>query len=293
MEAFGCSFKDIELKALFDKFDSDQSGKLDYVEFSNFFARMGSGNNPNVNPVFGMQREPPNQILDKIRKMLVSRGAHGIRGLGILFRRMDQNGDKSMDRLEFQWGLRENGHKLSAADFERVFKYFDKNASGKIDYNEFLRAVKGPLNPMRKALVAQVYHKLDKTGDGKVTIDDIKDSYNVEYHPKFKTGEMNKKEILLEFLSQWDTVKKDGIVTLEEFCEYYADVSSSIDRDDYFELMIRNAWHLPGGEGVCANTSIPRHLVTDADGNQHVEMAKGSANFDYKQNSNNFYGGEA
>ena len=34
-----------------------------------------------------------------------------------------------------------------------------------------------------------------------------------------------------------------------------ADVSASIDTDDYFELMIRNAWHITGGEGVVENTS--------------------------------------
>lgn len=61
-------------------------------------------------------------------------------------------------------------------------------------------------------------------------------------------------------MSQWDTKKKDGVVHLDEFIDYYTDVSSSIDRDDYFELMIRNAWHLPGGEGASANTSIPREL---------------------------------
>ena len=49
-------------------------------------------------------------------------------------------------------------------------------------------------------------------------------------------------------------------MTYEEFEEYYKDVSASIDTDDYFELMMRNAWHLAGGEGQMANTSIPREL---------------------------------
>lgn len=61
-------------------------------------------------------------------------------------------------------------------------------------------------------------------------------------------------------------------MTVEEFEEYYSDVSASIDEDDYFELMMRNAWHIAGGEGAMENTTIPRHLVTDAQGNQSVQM---------------------
>ena len=45
-------------------------------------------------------------------------------------------------------------------------------------------------------------------------------------------------------MSQWDTQQADGIVTLDEFYEYYEGVSCSIDRDDYFELMMKQAWKL-------------------------------------------------
>lgn len=63
LDAYGCVFKDAEIFALFNKYDKDNSGMLDYEEFSSFFALKGSGNNPNVNPVFGLEREPPNQIV--------------------------------------------------------------------------------------------------------------------------------------------------------------------------------------------------------------------------------------
>lgn len=56
-------------------------------------------------------------------------------------------------------------------------------------------------------------------------------------------------------------------MTLEEFEDYYKDISCSIDNDDYFELMIRNAWHIAGGEGWCENTTIKRYLETDENGN--------------------------
>eukprot|EP00831_Metopus_contortus_P080860 TRINITY_DN836_c0_g1_i1.p1 TRINITY_DN836_c0_g1~~TRINITY_DN836_c0_g1_i1.p1 ORF type:complete len:164 (+),score=52.25 TRINITY_DN836_c0_g1_i1:27-518(+) len=82
-----------------------------------------------------------------------------------------------------------------------------------------------------------------------VSLEDIAQLYKVESHPKFISGQKTKKEILEEFLGQWDTIKKDGIVTIEEFEDYYKDVSASIDRDDYFELMIRNAWKLPEPKG--------------------------------------------
>ena len=60
LETLGCIFKEHEIDALFKKYDANSNGKLDYEEFGNFFARKGSGNNPNVNPVFGLTREPPN-----------------------------------------------------------------------------------------------------------------------------------------------------------------------------------------------------------------------------------------
>lgn len=38
----------------------------------------------------------------------------------------------------------------------------------------------------------------------------------------------------------------DHIVTREEFEEYYNNVSSSIDLDEYFAVMMTNAWNLDG-----------------------------------------------
>ena len=63
LESMGCALPEFEMRALFDKYDRDGNNKLDFEEFSAWFAIRGSGNNPNVNPVFGLSREPPNQVL--------------------------------------------------------------------------------------------------------------------------------------------------------------------------------------------------------------------------------------
>jgi hypothetical protein len=78
--------------------------------------------------------------------------------------------------------------------------------------------------------------------------------------------------VLREFLDTFDVGGEvDGKVTRQEFMNYYHNLSASIDNEDYFELMIRNAWHISGGEGQAANTANRRVLVTGSDGRQYVE----------------------
>lgn len=50
----------------------------------------------------------------------------------------------------------------------------------------------------------------------------------------------------------------------------------------YSQLMIRNVWHISGGEGWCANTTCKRLLVTHTDGSQTVEEVKDDFDVDLK-----------
>ena len=106
-----------------------------------------------------------------------------------------------------------------------------------------------------------------------VDLDDIRDVYNVTRHPDFISGKKTADQLLEEFLLNFEGPrgKRSGHLTEKDFESYYSNISASIDDDNYFELMIRNAWHISGGEGACANSSNRRVLVTHADGRQTVE----------------------
>jgi hypothetical protein len=122
----------------------------------------------------------------------------------------------------------------------------------------------------RIKLIKEAFSSMDLSGDGTVTIDEVERLYDPSQHPEVLAGRMNPRHALLEFMKVFEEGKGDGTITWHEFLTYYKDLSSGIDSDDEFELMIRNAWHISGGKGWCENTSCRRVLVTHSDGTQEV-----------------------
>lgn len=170
-----------------------------------------------------------------------------------MFKGMDRNGNGSLDPVEFKYAMRDYGLGLSEIEVTQIVKHFDTNQDGKLSFDEFLCAIRGELNDRRRKMVHAAYNILDKDGSGQVTIADIEAAYDCSQHPDY--GVKSNEDILLNFMSVWETHKRDGVVTLEEFDDYYTDISAGIDSDDYFELMIRNAWRIEGGEGWCEESA--------------------------------------
>lgn len=132
-----------------------------------------------------------------------------------------------------------------------MFDTFDINGDGNISYDELMRSVVGEMNAFRKTLVRKAFSKLDKNGNGIIELDDIKGVYNAKFHPEVKAGKKTEDEVLYEFLDTFElhhSLKnpkdKDRQINMKEFTEYYNNVSASIDNDQYFELMMTNAWNL-------------------------------------------------
>ena len=125
------------------------------------------------------------------------------------------------------------------------------NDDGEVSYDELMRAIAGEMNPIRKDFVARAFKKIDRDGSGVLDMKDIKGTYNAKMHPDVKQGKRTEDEILSEFLDTFELhhamkhpEDRDGKITLKEFQEYYNNISSTIDNDQYFELMITNAWNL-------------------------------------------------
>ena len=183
--------------------------------------------------------------LDKIKAALKRRGSKTIAGLGRTFRQLDSfDGNRKVDAQEFYIGLCECGVEITQAEAQSLLTFFDKDGDGHVNFDEFLVGIRGQLNAKRQAIVDKAFLKFDKDGSGAIDRNDLHGVYDVSMHPKFQNGEMTEEEIFAEFLSNFGDKNGDGLINREEWNEYYAAISSNIDNDDHFVLLMRNAWKL-------------------------------------------------
>ncbi|KAG1679787.1 hypothetical protein FOA52_012698 [Chlamydomonas sp. UWO 241] len=185
----------------------------------------------------GVQVSKPidaDDALSQLKKALTHRGVHGIISLGRMFRTMDADHDNKISYDEFRMALKEFNVEMSEQNMHKLFRYFDFDCSGYLSFDELLVGIRGKLNDRRKGMVDLAFKFMET------------------------------------FEAYGGGTRGDGIITADEFDRYYGALSASIDDDDYFELVIRNAWHISGGKGWCANTTCKRVLVLHNDGSQSV-----------------------
>lgn len=109
-----------------------------------------------------------------------------------------------------------------------------------------MRGLRDPLNERRENMVWRAFNLMDRDGSGKIEAQDVAHLYDVSQHREFIEGTKTKDEILGDFLNSFDGVKgnNDGIITKEEWYEYYTDLSVSIPSDDYFVQMMESTWNI-------------------------------------------------
>lgn len=265
-------FTEEDVAKLFDAYDANRNNAIDYKEFvGSLFGNVsikGKEKNEETKPQVTesvkksregrsnkeyIDRENLNQILQRIRDKLASRGVRGIISLGKAFKIMDDDNSHSLDINEFVKASRDYRLDMTEEEARKAFKAFDRTGDGTIDYDEFLRVVRGNMNNFRRKFVDQAFNIMDKDKNGHLDINDIRGVYNAKFHPDVKAGKKTEDNVLLEFLETFEQhhnlftgESADHIITREEWIEYYENVSMSIDDDKYFELMMNNCWKING-----------------------------------------------
>ena len=183
-------------------------------------------------------------LMKRIRQRIVERGAIGIKGLGRLFKIADDNSDNTIDlKTELPKLMSDVGIILNKTEMSELIRLLDRSGDGKISYDEFLYQMAPPLSEERIKWINKAFDKLDVDGSGLVNIADLEAIHNPKTSELVKMGKTTANQIFSNLLKSYDD-DGDGMISRDEFIDYYREISPSIDNDDYFVLMMKNAWKL-------------------------------------------------
>lgn len=188
-------------------------------------------------------------LIDKVRRRLNELEIVEVLKLEKFFKEADGDKSGTLDSKEFINALMAKGILQSEDECNKVFKYFDEDGNGTIDAGEFMTIMKGKLPEKRRAVVREAFASLDMNGDGVLSVEDLRKKYRSFYHPDVSSGRKTEEQVFSEFLESFDTISRDGTITLSELEHFYEYLSSTIQSDAYFISLVRNAWHLLGATG--------------------------------------------
>ena len=264
------SFDDDEIIEIFSSFDTNKQGVIDYREFvSELFSNKSLSKKQKSAPIEKqeipakneivveneekniLKLNNPEEILNLMKDVLNERGVQGICSIARNFRIIDENNSQTIDFDEFKQVCNMYNFGLDDKQLKMVFGNFDSENIGEIDYDEFIRTLRGEMNEFRQNLVQNVFDKLDIKKSGEISFKELNNKYNATNHPDVISGKISEEEALKEFIDTFQETynylcgtETNNIVTIEEFLEYYENVSMTIDEDDYFEYLLNNVWNL-------------------------------------------------
>lgn len=101
-------------------------------------------------------------------------------------------------------------------------------------------SIRGFPNKERQSIIDLVYFKFDKNRTGQAETTELRKVFNCIRHPKFLMGSYSEDQIFYLFLKNFSDERSISYVKKQEWDDYYAGVSTTIDDDSHFIKIIKN-----------------------------------------------------
>ena len=231
--------------------NEENNGNKNYIN-NNFI--FNSYNNSNIKE---------NEALIKFRQVLNTQGPKGIFRFQKMLSIYDRNSSGFISFDNFHTIFQSNYTSIPISDIKSIFSLFENNTNNtedqinsasdyKIKYDLLLKSLVGNIPIKRRILIQKVFNTFQKDNKGKVLITDIKNRFNASRHPDAIKGIKTTNKILGEFLDFLETFREynnnlHGFsfnMSIQEFCDFYGEISMSIEDDKYFEMLLINCWDL-------------------------------------------------
>jgi len=138
----------------------------------------------------------------------------------------------------------------------------------------FLRMLHGGLNEQRLSLIKRTFRTIGGDPDdteGKVSPTALKEAFAADGHPSVTKGTVDPEAALSEFMNTFSLLAhirggcRDGTVAFSDFLAYYHVVSSTVESDSYFSMLMSRVWPQAGQESPRRSASPGRRQTRNAE----------------------------
>jgi Ca2+-binding EF-hand superfamily protein len=232
-------------------------GKIKYNPITNEFRTLENysntrNNNNNIGNKKNINFTPMNiseiPSLIKLKNALIKRGMKSIFIIQRMLYMYDKNQTGEIPFNKFCEIFEIYNINISREEIFEFFEAIDKEHKGIIRYNDFITILINDINPDRKILIRNLFDKLKK-GINYILVDDIKKYFNPDRHPDVIEKVKTRDELAFEFFDSLEIFKEyninllneniiKGIMTYNEFENYFKEISLSIIDDKLFDYII-------------------------------------------------------
>lgn len=194
----------------------------------------------------GEQGSAGRKVLSRILPFIRNAGMHVARRLRWMCVQADVHGAGVLPLRSFSGVLSWSAIRLRDDELASLLEILrPEQDSELIDYRRFFALMAPPLGEVRGAVVRDAYAKLRSKAPGNlVEVAHLQRLWDPKCHPDVQSGAMSASDARDEFMRQWDIADADGLVSYEEFLDYYQDVSMAVDSNELFVEIVRRAWGL-------------------------------------------------
>ena len=245
-------------------------GKIRYNPITNEFTtssnyEQGTINNDirihnNINNKSNINLKTLNTIeipsINKLRNLLANRGMKSI----FIIQRMlyiydkNQSGEIPFNKLCDIFEI--YNINIEREEIFEFFEFLDKEHKGVIKYNDLIMILINDINQNRKILIQNLFDKLRK-GKEYILLNDLKKYFNPDRHPDAIEHIKSRDEIAFDFFDSLEVFKEyninlkneaiiNGIMTYNDFENYFKEISVSIIEDKIFDYIINFCWEVDG-----------------------------------------------
>lgn len=198
-----------------------------------------------------------NAVTAKVKRLLLRNGGeNGIRSLSrTLGIAVDCGGASVVTKDTFLAALQEHQVTLSVDDVQAVWSEYDRLGVGTIDPVDFIASLRSGLSAPRRTLIERAWEVLPKDHAGAVELRTLLRRFDPSGHPDVVRGSRTTADVKDAFEKSFSTTSNpDGALTKQEFEQYYAAVSASMEDDDLFASLMRGCWHTAGADAYFTST---------------------------------------